>query len=122
MNKAKFNVLYDGVALENSEMDVKDLAPALLALGSLLEEINYVINKDKAKVAVNVKASFKTGCFGIELDTIVSLLQQAHSLFSDQKVATAKELLEWAGLIGTTASTIGLLKFINNGTISMPSY
>ncbi len=99
MSKASFNVLYDGPALANSEMDVRELAPALLALGSLLEEANSVINDGRAQVSVQVKATFKTGCFGIELEVIQSFLQQAHSLFSHDSVASAKELLEWLGLI-----------------------
>ncbi|WP_430318300.1 hypothetical protein [Pseudomonas nitroreducens] len=99
MSKASFNVLYDGPALANSEMDVRELAPALLALGELLEEANAVINNGRAQISVQVKATFKTGCFGIELDVLQSLLQQAQSLFSHDAVATAKELLEWIGLI-----------------------
>lgn len=126
MSKAKFNVLYDGEALANSEMDVKDLAPALLALGSLLEEANSIINGDKAKVTVNVKASFKTGCFGIELDTVVSLYNQAQSLFSEIKIANAEELLTWIGLyVGAPLTAcegfrglLGLIKWVKNRRIS----
>lgn len=103
MSKASFNVLYDGPALANSEMDVRELAPALLALGSLLEEANTVLNDGRAQVAVQVKATFKTGCFGIELEVTQSLLQQAHSLFSNDCVSSAKELLEWLGLIQDNA-------------------
>lgn len=111
MSKASFNVLYDGPALANSEMDVRELAPALLALGTLLEEANSVINDGRAQVSVQVKATFKTGCFGIELEVIQSLLQQAHSLFSHDSVSSAKELLEWLGLIqdnvGNVAAGVG---------------
>lgn len=110
MSKASFNVLYDGPALANSEMDVRELAPALLALGELLEEANAVINHGRAQLSVQVKATFKTGCFGIELDVVQSLLQAAQSLFAHESVATAKELLEWLGLIGSTAG--GLLWLI----------
>lgn len=106
MSKASFNVLYDGPALANSEMDVRELAPALLALGSLLEEANSVINDGRAQVSVQVKATFKTGCFGIELEVLQSFLQQAHSLFSHDSVASAKELLEWLGLIQDNAGNI----------------
>lgn len=106
MSKASFNVLYDGPALANSEMDVRELAPALLALGSLLEEANSVLNDGKAQIAVQVKATFKTGCFGIELEVCQSLLQHAQSLFSSEPVSTAKELLEWLGLIKENAGNI----------------
>ncbi|MDI4089827.1 hypothetical protein QK428_10850 [Pseudomonas aeruginosa] len=110
MSKASFNVLYDGPALAHSEMDVRELAPALLALGELLEEANAIINHGRAQLSVQVKATFKTGCFGIELDVVQSLLQAAQSLFAHESIATAKELLEWLGLIGSTAG--GLLWLI----------
>lgn len=106
MSKASFNVLYDGPALANSEMDVRELAPALLALGALLEEANSVINDGRAQVAVQVKATFKTGCFGIELDVLQSFLQHAHNLFSNESVASAKELLEWLGLVQDNAGKL----------------
>ncbi|MDR1359471.1 MAG: hypothetical protein LBJ82_00675 [Deltaproteobacteria bacterium] len=66
-NRAEFTVYYDGEALLGSRMDVRDLAPALLALGDMLEAANSVLNKDKTLVRVNVKA-FQPGCFGITLE------------------------------------------------------
>lgn len=117
MSKATFHVLYDGPALASHEMDVRDLAPALLALGEVLEESNKALNDNKAKITVKVRASFKTGCFGIELDVIQTFSQQIQMLFSSDSIATAKEILEWIGLIGggvgaVSGSGYGLLKFI----------
>ena len=117
MSHEKFNVLYDGPALQSNEMNVQTLAPALYALGTLLEEANTAINGNRAKVSVNVKASFKTGCFGIELNTFVSLVDLSKSLFASENIATAKNLLEWLGLIwDSTGKAIvaggGLIAFI----------
>lgn len=125
MSKATFHVLYDGPALANHEMNVRDLAPALLALGQLLEETNAAVNDGKAKVSVQVRASFKTGCFGIELEVVQSLIQQIHLAFSTESVANAKSLLEWIGLIwdtaaktaGTIGSLIVFLKWLKGRTI-----
>ncbi|CUJ80717.1 MULTISPECIES: hypothetical protein [Achromobacter] len=125
MSNAKFHILYDGPALESNEMNVRDLAPALLALGQVLEDANTALNDGKAKIAVKVKASFKTGCFGIELDVVQTLLQQAQTLFSNEKVATAKQILEWLGLLlqtsayagGSLLGLIGFLKWLRNRTI-----
>ncbi|MDK7241751.1 hypothetical protein QP451_01665 [Neisseria subflava] len=116
MSHEKFNVLYDGEALRNNEMNVQTLAPALYAFGTLLEEANAAINGSRAKVSVNVKASFKTGCFGIELNTFVSLVDLSKSLFTSENIATAKNLLEWLGLVWGTA---GITKYTGKGLIGL---
>jgi hypothetical protein len=116
MSHEKFNVLYDGEALRNNEMNVQTLAPALYAFGTLLEEANAAINGSRAKVSVNVKASFKTGCFGIKLNTFVSLVDLSKSLFTSENIATAKNLLEWLGLVWGTA---GITKYTGKGLIGL---
>ncbi|MFM0324820.1 hypothetical protein [Caballeronia glebae] len=121
MSKETFHVLYDGPALANHEMDVRDLAPALLALGQVLEEANAAINDGRAKVHVQVRASFKTGCFGIELDLVQSLIQQAQSLFGNDHIASAKTLLEWVGLVvggkEGVKSLLGFMKWLRGRKI-----
>ena len=64
---AKFHIIYDGPALKNNEIDVKDLAPSLLAISDAIEEANKILNRGRAKVVLNIKASFKTGSFGVDL-------------------------------------------------------
>jgi len=39
----KFRIVYDGPALDTHEMDVRDLAPALLSLSDALEEAGKTI-------------------------------------------------------------------------------
>ena len=39
MKPAQFQIVYDGPALDNHEMDVYDLAPALMAIGGLMEKV-----------------------------------------------------------------------------------
>lgn len=73
MNPINLHIVYDGPALENHRMDVKDLAPALLALGGLVDRANEVLNQDRAKVRVEVQASFREGSFGITFEVIQSL-------------------------------------------------
>lgn len=72
-NNARFTVVYDGPALRDSQMDVRDLAPALLGLGEVLEQANRVLNGERATLKVHVKA-FKGGCFGIDLELIQSCI------------------------------------------------
>ncbi|GGW23670.1 hypothetical protein [Vreelandella hamiltonii] len=94
----RFHLVYDGPALQGHQMDVRALAPALLSVGNLVEQANEVLNGDRAKVYVNVNASFKTGCFGIDLDTTQSLMQKAIDLVSSNPVVS----------IGTICTILGL--------------
>lgn len=51
MNQStEFKIIYDGESLKNHSMEIRDLAPALLALGNLFDEVNRILNGDKAAI------------------------------------------------------------------------
>jgi hypothetical protein len=50
-----FIVKYDGAALATHQIDVHDLAPALLGLADALQEANRIINGDETTLSVKVK-------------------------------------------------------------------
>lgn len=105
----KFRVVYDGPALQEHRMDVRDLAPALLAFGELLEEANHTLNGEKSRLSVSVNASFKAGSFGIDL-SVGTALQNILNLFSGNMASGANNLL---GLLGfCSGSAVGLVQLI----------
>ena len=117
-SSAQFTVVYDGKALHESRMDVRDLAPALLALGDVLEQANRVLNGDRATVSIHVKA-FNSGCFGITFETVQSCYQAVKSLLGQgSSVRDTLEILNLLGftvrdlLITTGATSFGLYKLI----------
>lgn len=119
MSKASLQIVYDGPALQTHEMEVRDLAPALLALGELFEEANATLNDGRSKVSVNVKGSFKTGCFAIDLSVTQSLMQQAQDLFAGNAVTAALNLIAILGLAGTsTKGVFHLIKWVRNRKIT----
>lgn len=73
MSRTNFYVYYDGPALAEGLMDVRDLAPALLALGSAFEECNRVVNGERATLAVNIRSGFEKGSFGVHVDVYQTL-------------------------------------------------
>lgn len=62
---AKARIAYVGTALENGEMEIRELVPALLAFSDLIENANRVLGGDrKIKVMLN-QDSLKRGSFDI---------------------------------------------------------
>ncbi|WP_339530998.1 hypothetical protein [Pseudomonas mucidolens] len=83
---SRFHLVYDGPALDEHRMDVRALAPALLAMGDLVERANMILNGEQVTVSVDVHASFKAGSFGIDMELAQSLWQKVLDLTSGQSV------------------------------------
>ena len=69
-NRASTTIIYKGSDVAEGLMDVKDLAPALLALGNLCQATNRCLNGDEAKVDVLVRSDFKAGSFEVSLELV----------------------------------------------------
>ncbi len=107
---ARFHLVYDGPALVQHQMEVRALAPALLAMGELVERANELINGSQAKVTLNVHASFKSGSFGIDLELAQSLWQKAMDFANGGSVSGVLNLVGLLG-IGTSAG-VGMVQVI----------
>lgn len=117
MNSEHLTFVFAGPAVESSEIDVQDLAPALLAIGALIQAANAEINGDRAHVAVKVKAT-KSGSFEVDLILVQSLLEQAKGFFDiltvhKDGIAAMSDLAEllFKGGAGV-GGLIGLLKWL----------
>lgn len=56
VSEVSFQFQYAGSAVESGLMNVRDLAPALLAVGDLCEQANYEVNGTAVKASVQVRA------------------------------------------------------------------
>lgn len=106
---------YDGPILDGHSIDVNDLAPALLALADLCKIANRKFNGDRASVNVLVNADLDQNCFELNLELAQTLYEHAKTILKNEDVASAKEILEWLGIVGgvTSASVVvpvGLFK------------
>lgn len=112
MSAATVTVRYDGPILVNHQMDIADLAPALLGLSELCKIANQKFNGDKAAVKVLIGTDAEHQCFQLDLHIVQTLWDSTKRLLSNDDVGSAKNLLEWLGLLGTAGSVFGLFKLI----------
>ena len=91
MSQSKFSVAYDGESLKNGAMDVRDLAPALLAVGELFNEANSILNGKSAEVKVNVTAT-GLGSFEVFLEVDLSYISQLLTLMNSDTFKSAIDL------------------------------
>lgn len=92
MSQAAFVLTYDGPALRDHEMNVRDLAPAMLAVGEAFEALNVLYNGKAAKIAVNVRAH-EPGCFKVVFD-VVQALKETTEYLSGTEVSGALNLMQ----------------------------
>ncbi len=107
-------IRYDGPALSGHDMDVQDLAPALLALADMIQIANKKFNGSQADIKVLVNADVEQKCFMIDISLVQSLLEQARGILGTEDVKTAKEIAEWVGILsGGGFGLFHALKFLH---------
>lgn len=74
----QFELKYDGPALITGTMSARDLGPAILGVGTMLERASEIVYGPGGKVTVEVRADFRHGSFEIDF----RVLQQAGEALS----------------------------------------
>ena len=92
MSHADIALVYEGPAVESGAMDVRDLAPALLAFGNLIEATNRVVNGADAAAKVQVR-TVAAGSFAVGLDLTVRFVQGVRDFLVGPESAAAANLI-----------------------------
>jgi len=87
----RFSVAYDGPALQTGGMDILELAPAMMAIGQLLQSANTHANGDRAKLDVKV-FPLREGSMMLVLGSSVTLATAAKALIGGVTLTNAHEL------------------------------
>lgn len=115
-------IRYDGPALSRGEMDVQDLAPALLAIAEIAKIANQKFNGDRASIKVMVNADIEHKCFQLDLSLVQSWIDQARVLIGDENVTTLNQIgliLGW--LTGAGAGVFGIYRWAHGKGDKQPS-
>lgn len=97
-----FDLEYDGPALDAHEMDVRELAPALISTADLFQELNRLLYPTAPPLAVNVRATTE-GSFLVQLKMVYD--STVATLTSDDTTATVN-LLAMLTAVGTLVNLI----------------
>jgi hypothetical protein len=118
MSEARFSLIFRGVAVDNGEIDVHDLAPALLAIGDLLQAANQAINGEQANVAVKVRATAE-GSFEVDLSVWQHIVDSIFTYATTHKdgIAAASELTDLVLKAGT--AFLGAVGAVGGGLLAL---
>jgi hypothetical protein len=105
-----FAVAYDGEAAEGGVMDVRQLAPALLSIGKLIEDTNRVVNGDAAQVSVHIRPATREGSAIVDLLMNFGLTEQVHAMFGQRTVTDAQQMLALLGFLGPVSDGLATIK------------
>lgn len=115
MSAAVVTVRYDGPVLSEHQMDVADLAPALLGLSELCKIANKKFNGEKAAIKVLIGTDVEHKCFQFDLHVVQTIWDSTKSFLASEDIASAKDFLEWLGIISTTGgSVVGLFRLLKS--------
>ena len=106
--QTEFTVSYEGLAFANYTMEVRDLAPALLALGQAFDRANVLLNGDRANISLSIRAT-RPSSFEISL-LLQQLLTGATDILSGDLFTSAANLTEL--ILGGPLVGVGLFKLL----------
>lgn len=111
---SRFRITYDGPALAGHRMDVRELAPALLAAGDLLDAATRALHGDRVRARTEVHASFRTGSFGIDFALAADWVRAVRDLFAGESATASANALAILGALGLLArqGRVGLLQLL----------
>ncbi|MEW6544531.1 MAG: hypothetical protein AB1411_13095 [Nitrospirota bacterium] len=107
VNGEFLQIIYEGEPVASGTMDVRDLAPSLLSIAELCQEVNRQLHGSESVISVRVKADFHRGSFGVEIELVRTVLEHLQNMFTATSSQTVKDIVE---IIFSATGVIALLK------------
>ena len=101
-------------------MDAADLAPALLGLANLVKAANSQVNGERSNVKVLISVDNEHKCFEFVVEIVQTIMQRLAMFAENDSVATAKEIAERVGIIGSPGiGLFGAYKWLKKQNVTL---
>ena len=104
-SSSSFILSYDGTGLAEHSISIRQLGPALVALGALFDRSNYLMNGESATIDIKATAT-RSACFEIEM--AVEMIRSGTTMFAGPFVSAALNIRQ------IVLTTITWLKYLNS--------
>jgi hypothetical protein len=112
----EFSVLYDGPAIDSGRIPVRDLAPALLALGDLFVDVSVLTRPQQKPVGLSIEATSE-GSFVVHLVLEAeNAWDHVEELFASTGATALVNL--WTLVVGTGTGLFAIIRKIRNRKIA----
>ena len=118
MTTKRFQIAFEGGPFDGGAIDVRDLAPALLAFGNIIQAANKALNGDRAEASLKVAAA-DHGSFIAQLIVDISWIADMLDVVAanPERAVAADQLMSillkaGTGLGGVTVGLIQAVKFL----------
>jgi hypothetical protein len=115
MSTGRFHIIFDGPALDTHEMNVRDLAPALLAVSDIFDEINRVAFDNRYKIDVKVQTSFQSGSFDA---TLVLYINNVVDILNSKELIATTVLMQLLDIKGLIPRLVQLFRWVRRRRIT----
>jgi hypothetical protein len=109
VSRASLTLAYEGPAVRDGFMEVRDLAPALLGLQEIFDAANRICNGERTHVSIVIGTPSKPASFPIDFVVVASILDAARQMLGMVNLKGAKELAE---VVFGKEGVIGLFRFL----------
>ena len=111
-NIQKARIAYTGSALTDDEMDVRELAPALISFAEFVSNAGKAIGCERnIKVMLN-QDSLNKGSFDITFILNMSILEQAKLIMDGSRATGLDDLMAVLGYVANTGGTVAAAKSV----------
>jgi len=115
MSACRFSIAYSGEAVEDGRMSLREVAPALAAMGRVLDGANSTLNGNTAKLDIHITA-ISAGSFEVALELAQNLTSEALDLLTSDPAANAATVL--TALFAAGGGLVWLVKKLGGKKIS----